>query len=170
MTTVSELLNQLSVHATLFHGAAIVLLFILLYRIIVDCFICKPQNGWIDLLIEFPNSQILIETKMVQLSTEEFVVGTISPKTRKGNPAKVQDGTVSFSSSDENVFTVEQDAENQLKCKVTAKGEGVAQLDFSADADLGEGVKPVSGFSAVEVKSAEAAGFSIEFSAPEVQP
>lgn len=103
------------------------------------------------------------------LNNEQLIDGELQPVTKKGKPAEVQPGTVTISSSDETVFTVQRDPENEKKFKVIAQNTGVAQLDFSADADLGDGVKTITGFAAIEVVPAEAAGFGVTFGAPQEQ-
>ena len=103
------------------------------------------------------------------LTTTQLVEGTLQPVDAKGNPAPVEAGSILFSSSDESVFTIERDAENESKMTVIAVGIGVAQLNYSADADLGEGVTTISGFTAVEVIAAEAVGFGISFGEPQEQ-
>lgn len=109
---------------------------------------------------------------MVQLRYDQEVAGALgSPVDSKGNQTTVEKGSVSFSSSDESVFVVEEDPEDEMKFKIVGKGPGVAQLTATADADLGEGVKEITGFSAVEVLPGEAVGFApIFFSVPTDQP
>lgn len=106
----------------------------------------------------------------VSITTTQQVSGTLQPVDAKGKPASVEAGTVKFSSSDEAVFTVEQDPSNELSVKVVAVGPGTAQLNYSADADLGEGVKTIEGFTAIEVLPASAVGFGLNFGTPEEQP
>lgn len=103
------------------------------------------------------------------LTTTQFAEATLEPQDRRGRPAPVEAGSVSFTSSDESVFTVEEDPTNELKVKITAVGEGVAQLDYTADADLGEGVVSISGFAAIEVLPASAVGFGVSFGAAQEQ-
>ena len=105
----------------------------------------------------------------VSLTTTQFVEGQVTPTDRKGNPASVEAGTVSYTSSDESIATVEEDPNDETKFKIVAKGIGVAQVDFSADADLGEGVKTIAGFVAVEVLPAEAVGFGVTLGTPQEQ-
>lgn len=103
------------------------------------------------------------------LTTTQFVEGTLQPVDAKGNPAPVEAGSVLFTSSDESIFTVEKGEENELQLTITAVGIGTAQLNYSADADLGEGVTTISGFTAIEVVAAEAVGFGISFGEPQEQ-
>lgn len=116
-------------------------------------------------------NQIKIEGKitMVSLKTTQFVEGQLQPVDRLGNPAPVEPGSVRFTSSDENVFRAAQDAENELNVRLIATGVGVAQLSYSADADLGEGIVTIEGFTGVEVLPADAVGFGITFGEPQEQ-
>lgn len=104
------------------------------------------------------------------LTKAQQVSGQVNPVDRQGNPAPVQAGTVEFSSSDENVFVVEEDPDDETKFKVIAKGVGVAQLSVKADADLGDGVTTIETFAAVEVFPEAAVGFGLTFGQPEDQP
>lgn len=108
---------------------------------------------------------------MVSLTQTQFAQsGDLQAVDRLGNPAEVQEGSVNFSSSDESIFTVEQNPENEKQVKVVAHAPGVAQLNYSADADLGEGVVTIEGFTGVEVLPAQAVGFSgLSFGEPQEQ-
>lgn len=107
--------------------------------------------------------------KMVTMKVTQFVEGELQPVDRLGNPAQVEAGTVQFTSSDEAVFVVARDVENELKVKLVATGAGVAQLDYSADADLGEGVVTITGFTGVEISPEQAVGFAVTFGEPQDQ-
>lgn len=126
----------------------------------------KPQ-----LLLVLSNNDIKIKGKImaISLTSTQFVEGVLQPVDRKGRPAKVQPGSVDYSSSDENVFTVTEDPNDETKLIITAVSEGTGQLDYSADADLGDGVVTISGFTAVEVLPASAVGFGITFGTPQEQ-
>lgn len=102
----------------------------------------------------------------VTLTEVQEVTGQVTPTNKKGNPAPVEAGSVSYSSSDESIAVVEEDPNDETKFKIVAKGVGVAQVDVSADADLGEGVITVTGFVAVEVLPAGATGFGITLGTP----
>lgn len=89
-----------------------------------------------------------------------FVVG--SPKDIKGDDAPIQPGSLSVSSSNDEVFTVdrdEKDSENDMAWKVVAGRKGAAVLTITADADLGEGIQTIKAEIAVEVTSSEAVSF-----------
>lgn len=124
------------------------------------------------LLLSLKHDYITIkgEIMAVSMTSTQFVEGTLQAVDSKGRPAKVQEGSITFTSSDEAIFTVEQDPNDPFKVKLVAVGEGIAQLDYSADADLGEGVSTIEGFTAVEVLPAMAIGFgAMTFSAPQEQ-
>ena len=87
---------------------------------------------------------------------------------RKGNPASV-DGVPAWSSSDATLLTVEAGADG-LSAVVTAVGPlGTAQVNVTADADLGGGVKPIAGVLDVQVVGGEAASVNISAGTPEEQ-
>lgn len=138
----------------------------------VNIIINKKRKKKPCLLLSLKIDNIKIKGKImaVSITTTQQVTGTLQPVDAKGKPASVEAGSVSFSSSDVNVFIVEQDPSNELSLKVVAVGAGTAQLNYSADADLGEGLKTIEGFTAIEVLPAEAVGFGLSFGAPEEQP
>lgn len=105
------------------------------------------------------------------LTTTQFAEGTLQAVDSRGRVVPVQSGSVVIESSDESVFIVEIDPENESRFRVVAVGEGVAELRYSADADRDDDeVRTISGFTAVEVQAAEAIGFGgIVFGAPQEQ-
>lgn len=131
----------------------------------------EPVGGKGELLLMIKHNSLTIKGKImaVSMTSTQFVEGVLQAVDSKGRPAQVQPGSVVFESSDEDVFTVEQDASDPLKIKLIAVGEGTAQLDYSADADLGDGVTTIEGFTAVEILPAMAVGFGLTFSAPQEQ-
>ena len=126
----------------------------------------KPK---ILLTLEFDNNKIKGEILMIGLKVEQNVKVKLQPMDRLGNPATVEPGSVQFESSDPDVFTVIQSPDNELEATVFSSldNPGTAQLDYSADADLGEGVVKISGFSAVEVLPLQAVGFGLNVGEPE---
>lgn len=90
---------------------------------------------------------------------------SIQPVSAAGNPARV-DGVPQWRSSDDTVLVVTA-AEDGLSAVITTTGKlGTAQVSVTADADLGEGVKPISGVLDVEVQASEAVGLTIAAAAP----
>jgi len=129
---------------------------------------CGPR---MFLELKFDNVIIKGQIMAVTLTTTQFVEGTLQPVDSKGRPAQVDENSVEFMSSNPDVFVVEEDPNDQLKVKVIAVGEGVAELRYTADADLDDGeVVTIEGFTAVEVLPAMAIGFGISFGTPQEQP
>lgn len=117
-----------------------------------------------SLVLTISINQLKIKGKLMAISLvpEQTVDIQINALDRKGRPVDVD--SVSFESSDDSVFTVEQDSTNPLKAVITSVGVGVAQLDFSVDADLDDDEERLlADFVAVEVKSEEAStlGFTV---------
>lgn len=107
---------------------------------------------------------------MLELKATQKVTGELAPVDAKNNPAQVQEGTVSVSSSDGEIVNIVSDPTNPLKFEVVATGKtGVARVDWKADADLGDGVIEISGFTAVEVQAGNAVGFAANFGEPTEQ-
>lgn len=80
----------------------------------------------------------------------------------KGNAAQV-DGFPTWQSSDENVFKVQADTDDPFMAKGTLVGGlGMCQVSATADADMGEGTKPVTLLGDIEVLAGEAVGGVIE--------
>lgn len=129
----------------------------------------KRSKPRLLLLLSTNELKIKGEIMAISLTTTQFVEGVLQPVNRKGKPAKVQPGSIDYSSSDTSVFTVTEDPNDETKLVITAVGEGTGQLDYSADADLGDGVVTISGFTAVEVLPASAVGFGLTLSAPQEQ-
>lgn len=130
----------------------------------------RPRKKGRLLLTLFLTIKIKGQFMALTLTTVQQVKGQVNPVDRQGNPAKVEAGTVNYSSSDESVAVVEEDPDDETKFTVIAKGVGVAQITAEADADLGEGVKTISTFAAVEVLPEGAVGFGFTFAEPEDQP
>jgi hypothetical protein len=79
---------------------------------------------------------------------------TVSALDAKNNPAAL-DGPVVFVSSDPTILNVQPTGPNS--CAVVAVGAlGNAQVQFSADADLGSGVVTLSGISDFTIVSSQA--------------
>lgn len=106
----------------------------------------------------------------VSLTTTQQVSGQVQPVDRHGNPAKVEPGSVQYEVTNQDVAVIEEDPADETKFVLKAKGVGVAELRVYADADLGEGVKAIETFAAVEVLPESAVGFGISFGTPEEQP
>jgi hypothetical protein len=88
----------------------------------------------------------------------------------KNNPAKVEGAPV-WTSSEPSFVTVEPSADG-LSAVIKAVGPTTAtpvQINVTADADLGEGVKPITGLLEVSVIAGEAVAVAISAATPEEQ-
>lgn len=89
----------------------------------------------------------------------------VAPVDRKGNPAKVQAGSVEYSSPDPRV-TVTEDPNDETIFDVTTSPDTVTEsftvdVKVSADADTGDGVKTIEGILTVVVEPEMAEGFGM---------
>ena len=105
-----------------------------------------------------------IEGNRMRLTNEQEVTFSIAAKTAAGNPAPL-DGPASVTSSDEAVAVVVMN-EDGVSGVVRAVGPGVAQIFATADADLGDGVRPLEFSGAIEVVQAEAEVAEFTFGEP----
>jgi hypothetical protein len=101
-------------------------------------------------------------------TTQQFSL-TLAPKDRRGKPAPVQPGSIVWASSDESIVTVTPD-ETGLKALVVAQGVGSANVNVSADADLGDGVSTIVGSEGVTVSLGQAVSVGLEVGPIEEQP
>jgi hypothetical protein len=109
------------------------------------------------------------EFLMIQIvENEYFVTNPLDVKSAKGNPASVEAGSVVFSSSDPAVLAVTDNGDGT--CRADAVGPvGNAQLIVTADADLGEGVVPITGTLDVTVVAGMAAVINVTAGVPQAQ-
>ena len=147
-------------------------LFILFFLLVIYAIEFTPrQKPRMILSFIIDHIKIKGDIDMISLKAtqqQKFKIGFVDAK---GNAANVEPGSVDISISDESVATVERNPDDETEFTVKAKGTGTAQLNVSADADLGEGVKPVSDFAAVEVRPGDAVGVGIQaLGEPEEQP
>lgn len=103
---------------------------------------------------------------MLQLTDSQQCDLSIAPIDKKGFPAPVEPGSVSWTSSDAAVADVVQDPADQLKATVVAGQPGTAQINVSADADLGAGVATISGALDVTVVGGLAVSLSVSTGTP----
>jgi hypothetical protein len=111
------------------------------------------------------NGVITKYVTMLALQNDQQVTASIQPVDAKGNPAKV-DGIPEWTSSSADVAVV-QAAPDGLSATVAGVDIGTCQVNVSADADLGEGVKPLTGTLDVEVVAGSAVALSITTGTPE---
>jgi len=102
------------------------------------------------------------------LTDEQQVSLAIEPKTAAGNPARV-DGVPTWQSSDPAIIDVVVAADGLSAVAKTVGPLGTAQVSVTADADLGEGIRAITGTLDIEVKAAEAVSLGIVAGTPEVK-
>jgi len=118
------------------------------------------QSG-VVVATRFDNFIATTKTKgniMYTLPVDKKVGVQISYVDSKGNPAKV-DGDVRWEESDKSIFLFEVDPNSTQQMAGTIQPQGAlgqAQLKAMADADLGEGVKPLITLFDLEIVGGEA--------------
>lgn len=85
----------------------------------------------------------------------------------RGNPAVVQNPT--WESSDSSVVTVTASADGATAVAAAAGPLGSATVTLTGDADLGEGVSPITGVLDIQVVAGNAAVFNITAGTPTEQ-
>lgn len=105
------------------------------------------------------------EVTMLLLTIDQKVALRIQPVDRLGNPARV-DGLPHWALSDMSIGTLEVAADGMSAVFVTS-ALGVTQVNVSADADLGTGVRTIAGTLDVQVESGEAVSLTVLANAPE---
>jgi hypothetical protein len=115
--------------------------------------------------IHSSNFRFFGENIMFQLKDSDKVTTLpLDIRSAKGNPAQVEAGTVVWSVSDPAVLALTDNGDGTVT--VAAVGPvGAAQLQVSADADLGEGVKTVTGAVEIEVIAGDAAVINVALGA-----
>jgi hypothetical protein len=102
------------------------------------------------------------ESYTMRLTNEQAVTARIVLLTAGGNPAQ-PDGPATWTSSDPAVATVTPDPTDSTRATVQGIAPGVAQITVTVDADLSEGVRPLTASGAVEVVPAEAQTLELVF-------
>lgn len=105
---------------------------------------------------------------MLTLTDEQKVSLAIDPRTAAGNPAHV-DGVPLWSVSDPNVLSITTSDDGLSATVVTLGPLGTSQVSVAADADLGAGVRTLTGILDIEVVAAEAATLGITAGTPELK-
>ena len=127
------------------------------------CTPSKKKDGYIGITFTIDNIKIQGKNMALEALPQQRIPFQIQTLDRKGNPAAVEAGSVEYWTDDEAVATVDEDPADETKDFIVTTGVGVTQLNYTADADLGEGVTAITGFDAIEVKAEQAVGFGITF-------
>lgn len=103
---------------------------------------------------------------MLLLTNAQKVTLSVKPVDQYGNVAKV-DGVPKWTVSDPNILECAVAADG-LSAVVMAMGPlGTAQVNVAADADLGAGVRTISGALDIQVEAGEAVALNIAAGVPE---
>jgi len=98
---------------------------------------------------------------MLILPNDHKVTASIQPVDAKGNPASI-DGLAAWSSSNTTIVTVTNVSTDSLSADVVpGTALGTAQVNVTADADLGSGTQTINGVLDVQVVAGQAVGFTI---------
>jgi len=112
---------------------------------------------------ESGNFKVKGEHMSASMQVGTYATVSVEWKDKGGNPVKV-DGPTKWESSDSSICAVEVATGNPQIANLFAAGNiGKAQVQATADADLGEGYKAVTASLEVEVISGEAVGGEITF-------
>ncbi len=127
----------------------------------------KKPKGRILTTFIFDN-QIKIKggNLMFSIKDNQKIKGKLNFVDAKGNPAKVEAGSVKVVSSDPDVATVTQNPDDESEFEAAGGKTGVVTLNYSADADLGEGVVTITGSDNGEVLAGNATNIGASFSDP----
>lgn len=123
------------------------------------------RHGLIVTRIEFDTRQIVKGDirEMVLTDSQQAKITFGQPLDKRGKNAKVQAGSVTFSIDNPAVATVTQDANDPFSALVialdTTPDGAPTTITISADADLGDGVKTITGVEPLIVIAGEAVGF-----------
>lgn len=88
--------------------------------------------------------------------TQEYDLILNQPTDKDGHVAEIQAGSVDWASSDPAVAEIFEDENDEKKATVKARGVGSYTISASADADLGDGVKMITGQDTGKVVAGEA--------------
>jgi hypothetical protein len=104
----------------------------------------------------------------ITITDSQAFTASVSAVDAKGNPALI-DGAPIWTSSNPLIITVVPSA-NPLTARVSAVGPlGAAQVVVTADADLGAGVRTLTGILDVTILGGAAVSLSIAASTPQEQ-
>lgn len=103
---------------------------------------------------------------MLRLRSDQQVRAGFSFQDKKGNKTTAE--SVRLESSDPDVAKVVTNDDGSFT--IVAGQTGVAQLNFSADAKIGEGERIITGSDVIEVVPGEAAVLKLTLGEPEDQP
>lgn len=125
----------------------------------------QPTTPTFRAFFSFQLGQFIFRGENMSNTMQSGTLATLSIEwvDEYGNPATV-DGPTEWVSSDESIATIEVSTGNPLIANVTSKGPvGPVQMQATADADLGKGVKTLTAVCDINVIAGEASGGEIKF-------
>ena len=127
----------------------------------------QPRFDWTIGIVQ-SKVQKKKEIMEIQLTNEQQVTVTLTPKTSAGKPATL-DGVPTWEViTGESTVTASADGLSALI--VSSDNPGDTQILVKADADLGEGVVEISEVLDVHVAGAQAANLGVSVGTPELKP
>jgi hypothetical protein len=108
------------------------------------------------------------DLKMLILTDTQEVDLAIKPLDRKGKPAQV-DGVPEWTSSDPTIAKLTPSEDGLSAVVVATDNLGSVQIRVMADADLGEGVEPITGVLDLEIAGGKAVSLGIIAGTPREQ-
>jgi hypothetical protein len=114
--------------------------------------------------IQYQTFTVRGENMAASMGVGTYATVSVEWKDKGGNVVGVEQGSVKWASSDEDVCQVEPSTGNPQIANLYAPGGiGTVQIQSTGDADLGEGVKPVTASIDVQVVGGQAVGGEITF-------
>jgi hypothetical protein len=127
----------------------------------------KRRAVQLQFIVFYPHINLHLKGYTMVITATQQVVASIQPVDKKGNPARV-DGAPVWA-GDDALLTVVPEADG-LSATIIAKGPlGHAQVVVTADADLGEGIVPLTGVLEVDIVGGQAVSLSIATAEPTEQ-
>lgn len=135
---------------------------------ILEASIEQPAQAILfDVVLE--DGTILEGVTSFKMRNDQTQVAKIRPVGEGGKPAAL-DGVPVWASADETLATVAAAADG-LSAVISPTGpSGTVRITASGDGDLGAGVRPIFGFSDVEVTPGNATGIEMSFEPPVDNP
>lgn len=119
-------------------------------------------------VVDLPTLTFLKGITMYTMTDTQKAPLSIEPVDKAGNPAPVE-GPPSWEASDPNLLDVTPSADG-LSAVISAKGPlGSCQVTVNADADVGEGVVPITGVLDVQIVAGQAVALKISAGPAEEQ-
>lgn len=116
--------------------------------------------------IRIGNTQVTGDTTMLLLTDAQKVSLAIQPIDAHGHVARI-DGIPEWSLSDASLGVLDVAADGLAAVFTSGDALGLVQVNVSADADLGGGVRPISGTLDIQIEAGEAVSLGITAGVPE---